>query len=318
MEIMWTIVGIIVPLLVGGAISMVGLTPPEFIYARIGFILSAIVLGTASVIWAAVTEQPLGIRLFVTTPIALLIGIGLPESLQWVSKREAMVSSLITPLYNVEVRSAMVYDGPGDLSLYMVGYKSMFGDTASPVFYLAHISITNQQNVMSTVEGYSVAVSDKEDGPWQDLMPISLLSTNLYALGIRNPGTGSIGIPRGAYRLGTPMAREDMAHAALLNASPKLEVELRTPIQPSQTVGGWAAFDLKDHETRGVRNYIRIVVRDSAGKSFSGVVGLPRHQPGDSEIDTQVGVITKVGPIVNISSFHVRYYSDPYRSPKNP
>jgi hypothetical protein len=214
--------------------------------------------------------------------------------------------------YSVGVRSAMVFDGPGDMSLYMVGYRSMLGDTASPVFYLAHIAITNRQNGATTIEGYSAAVSDNQGGPWHDLMPISLLTTNLYVLGTPNPRTGdTLAISRGAYRLATPMTREDMAHAALLDASPKLEAELRTPIQPSHTVGGWAAFDLRDHETRGMPNYIRIIVRDSVGKSSSEVIVLPRRQPGDPEIDTQVGTIT-IGAPVNISGFHVRYYSAPY------
>ena len=230
-------------------------------------------------------------------------------------KGEPLVGAPNALLLNVGVRSIIVYDGPGDLSLYMVRYKSMLGDTASPVYYLANISITNQQNIISTVEGFSVAVGDSESGPWQDLKPISLLSSNLHALGIRNSGTKSIGFPRGTYWLRTPMTREDMAHAALLDVSPKLEAQLKVPIQPYQTISGWAAFDLIDHNVRRVRNYIRIVVRDSTGKVFSGVAALPKRQPGDTEMDTQVGVMIKIGPIVDISSLHVRYYSDPYPKP---
>ncbi len=242
--------------------------------------------------------------------ICVLAGICLLIS-YWISP-----SQEAKPVINVGVRSAMIYDGPGDLSLYMVGYESLYGATASPVFYLVNISIVNSSTAPVTVEGYSVAVGDTERGPWEDLVPISLLSSNLYALGVKTTGSGAIAVPRGAYRLASPMKPEDMAHAALIDPLPKLESELRgRPLEPYQTVGGWAAFDLKDHANRGVRNYFRITVRDSTGQSFSATVRTPRRQPGDSESDAQIGTINKVGAIVDMREFHVRYYGAPYPKP---
>jgi len=215
--------------------------------------------------------------------------------------------------FSAGVRSAMIYDGEGPLSLYMVGYDSMYGKTASPVFYLMHIRIVNQQDIPATIEAYSVAVSANETGPWENLMPIPLLSSDLYALGILTSGVGRLAVPRGAYRLGTPMRPEDMTHAALLNPQPKLESELLgREIQPHKTIGGWAAFDLRNRSVRTVRNYFRITLRDSANRSVVSIAPTPRRQQQDSETDTQVGFIDRAGPVVDISQFHVRYYSDPY------
>ena len=126
-------------------------------------------------------------------------------------------------IYKIGARCAIISDNPGNLTLFMVGYKTALRDTASPVFYLINISIMNLQDIASTIEGYSVAVGDTEKGPWQNLMPISLLSNNLYVLGKKNTGTGSIGFPRGVYRLGTAMTQKDLTHAALIDPFPKLE-----------------------------------------------------------------------------------------------
>jgi hypothetical protein len=211
--------------------------------------------------------------------------------------------------FRAEVRSVMFYDNTNPLSLFMVGYPSANGQNTSPVFYLMHIQIVNMQNITSTIVEYSVAASDNVNGPWENLVPISLMSTNLYALGITKPGSGKVGIPQGAYRLATAMKPEDMRHAALLDPNPKLEAELGKPIQPHHTISGWAAFDSK-RRSAARRNYFRISVRDSADVSFSGIAPLHVRKKTDTEADTRVGLIDKVGIISDISGFHIRYFSD--------
>ena len=217
--------------------------------------------------------------------------------------------------FRAEVRAAMIHDALGPLSLFMVGYNSMYGRTASPVVYLVYLQVVNLQDVPSTIANYSVAVSDNETGPWGDLVPIPLVSSDLYALGTNQPGHGTIAFPRGAYRLGTSMQREDMTKAALMNPSPKFDVELSQPIQPHDTVRGWAAFGTRGRVGEQVRNYFRVTLRDTADVSFASIAALYRCSPDDVEADTAIALMDKMGPILDISDFHVRYYGEPYPHP---
>jgi len=91
MEIAWTIVGIIVPLLLGAMLTLVGLTPAEFRPARVCLILSAFILGGMEMVWQIQTGRTLWWRLVVGFVIFGLIGAGLPEGLRWIKKRENKV-----------------------------------------------------------------------------------------------------------------------------------------------------------------------------------------------------------------------------------
>ena len=312
----WITVAAVVPVLIGIGVGVMSMNPPEYSVAQVSFTLAALILLGRAGWWIAFEKgdgySPFQLYLF-TFFVFGIVGTLWVVSVSWVSSKQQPSAKPQTDSFSVGVRSAMIYDGAGPLSLYMVGYKSMYGQTASPVFYLVHIQIVNLQNVPSTIEGYSVAVSDNPNGPWENLLPISLLSSSLYALGIASSGGGgTIAVPRGAYRLATPMQPNDMKHAALLNPHPKLESELGNPMQPHQTISGWAAFDLQDRNSRTVRNYFRIAVRDSTNVSFTEIVSLPRRQQQNPETDTQTGLIDVTGLMLDISSFHVRYYGDPY------
>jgi hypothetical protein len=87
-EILWTAVGIIVPVLVGWGASMMGLNPPEFKVARWCFWLSALILAAMTTYWLTTTDQPIAIRIVVGVLVGALIFVGLPETLRWVTARE--------------------------------------------------------------------------------------------------------------------------------------------------------------------------------------------------------------------------------------
>jgi hypothetical protein len=93
--ILWTIVGILVPLLVGAALSLIALSPPEFFYAKVCFIAAASVLFVMQVYWASTTSHGILGRLAVSVPILLLVGIGLPEALQWLNVRQNPQASAV-------------------------------------------------------------------------------------------------------------------------------------------------------------------------------------------------------------------------------
>jgi hypothetical protein len=87
-EISWSVVGIIVPILIGGGLTFAGLTPPEFKRARFCFIFAAVVLGGMEIVWYTQTGFPFVWRVVVASLICLTIGIGLPETLRWMHTRE--------------------------------------------------------------------------------------------------------------------------------------------------------------------------------------------------------------------------------------
>jgi len=216
--------------------------------------------------------------------------------------------------FRVGVRSMAVSDAPGELTLFMVGYRSMYGDTASPVFCLANLEIVNGRGFQVTVDRVGLAVGDNADGPWVDLVQIPLRGRALYMLGAQ-PGAASqkkVEYPHGTYRLSSPMKAKALNSAALLTPTPILEAELLKPIQPHDTAAGWAAFDSPRRSTKAVPNYVRITVRDTTGVLISSVIESPRPQARDAEHDVQPGIIETAGMIVNIRKFHVRRYSDPY------
>ena len=243
---------------------------------------------------------------------ATIVFVALSFCLYWQSSVWKNQNTSLTP-FSVQVRSALVSD-TGPLTLYMVEYPSMFGQTVSPVFYLAFIQITNLQDFASTISHFTVSASKRSDGPWENLEPIPLSSVRLFALGVDTPSPKNVVFKHETYRLATPMTTKDMKHAALLNATPALGPLLANPIQPHSSISGWVALDPTTHKglTPG-QVYFRISLRDTANKNDIYVAPLPTEK--DSSIDINNGSIQVTGLVTDISSFKVRFYSDPLPTP---
>lgn len=219
------------------------------------------------------------------------------------------------PAFSVEVRSAFVSDS-GPLTLYMVGYSSILGPTASPVLYLAYVQITNLQDVPSTVSEFRVAVSKEAEGPWEDLVPIPLDAVTLYSLGGKPTVPKLLSMSRGTSRLATQMKASDMKQVMLLKAEPHLALQFVRPIEPHHAVSGWVALDSLRHVglTPG-QIFFRIMLRDTAGKGDKYVAELPRRAPGDSAMGINNGSLLVTAQLVDISNFKVKYYGDPFPTP---
>jgi hypothetical protein len=56
-EILWTVTGVVVPLLLGTA-AMIGLSPPEFWIARGCVGLAPFIFGATALIWLSTSEWP--------------------------------------------------------------------------------------------------------------------------------------------------------------------------------------------------------------------------------------------------------------------
>jgi len=220
------------------------------------------------------------------------------------------------PSFGVEVRSAFVSDS-GPVTTFMVAYQSMFGNTASPIFYLSYMQVTNLQDVRATISDFRVSVSKEPEGPWEDLVPIPLPTTTLYTLATLTPSPKIIAMTHGTSRLATPMTKDDMKLAAVIETSPALESEIAKTIPPHSPVRGWIALDSLRHVGLSPGQiYFRVKIPDSGKKGGTYVTELHRRVSGDASVDVNCGTIRVVGIRADISGFHVRYYGDPYPTPQ--
>jgi hypothetical protein len=212
--------------------------------------------------------------------------------------------------FSVEVRSALVCDS-SPVAFYMVSYPSSFGFTASPVLYLAFLRITNNQDSASTIGKLLVAVSNDPDGPWEELVQIPLTSMALYQL-----GDGRVPIPK-LLVIDTTFhvdgtKPENLKYAMGIVANPMLERELANPIDPHMLCSGWAAFDVRSHKTLPLGPiYFRVVLRDNNNRGGTFTTALPQQQI----VGSDVGKLEVLGTVTDISSFHLKYYSDPFPVP---
>jgi hypothetical protein len=104
-EIFWTVTGIVVPLLLGTAWAMVGLTPPEFWIARGCIGVAALIFGATALIWLAASGWPNTARVFVGVVLGAIAFVGFSEALRWVNFREGLLTSQASA--NVDKRRAI-------------------------------------------------------------------------------------------------------------------------------------------------------------------------------------------------------------------
>jgi hypothetical protein len=87
----WTVVGVVVPVLVGIGVGVMSMAPPDFGIAKACFTASAIVLLLKVSIWLTDIAIPRPQRLLFACLLFALIGASWVESWQWVSRRQTFV-----------------------------------------------------------------------------------------------------------------------------------------------------------------------------------------------------------------------------------
>jgi hypothetical protein len=97
-EILWTATGIMVPLLLGTAWAMLGLTPPEFLIARGCVCVSALIFIGTAIVWIVVLDWQPGPRIFVAALIGALSLVVFAESFRLINAREQRVLADASPL----------------------------------------------------------------------------------------------------------------------------------------------------------------------------------------------------------------------------
>lgn len=224
--------------------------------------------------------------------------------------------------FAVDVRSGVTLgDGPdaSPLTKFMVGYTTMFGATASPIYYLAYLQITNLQDVVRTVKELKIAASEEADGPWEELVQIPLDSVDLYSVGPVPPAPCAKrwGLKNGMYDMSGPETKEELKNAAQIKAEQVLRTELRKTMQPHASVSGWVALDFLKHVGLLPKKvYFRVTILDTTDRGGDHVVRMPRGQEGASSMEVNNGSLLITGAYTDISGSHIKYYGDPFPHPK--
>lgn len=90
MALLWGIVGVVAPALVGIALALVAMpnaTATELIAARVCLSITALVLSAATIIWELKTDSPFTGKLVLGCLMGLLVFVAFPISIQWVNGR---------------------------------------------------------------------------------------------------------------------------------------------------------------------------------------------------------------------------------------
>jgi hypothetical protein len=87
-EILWTVAGITVPLLLGTAWAMLGLTPPEFLIARGCVCLAAAIFIGTALVWLVVLDWQPSVRIFVAAVMGAMSLVVFAESFRLINARE--------------------------------------------------------------------------------------------------------------------------------------------------------------------------------------------------------------------------------------
>lgn len=271
-EIAWTVVGVVVPVLVGTGYTCVGLVPPEFRRARYCFYFAATVLGGMEIVWYTQTGWPFIWRVAVASLICLTIGIGLPETLRWMHKRESSGSLPISPPLAIDQLKEKEADHPLkqakriepisiEFGAFMANmgqdlnsrgwwalYQSSFGSTMTPLALVIRLTITNNQEIPVNIAHYSLAVDTQICG-WTYLIPMHPSVTQGVAL--VDTGFTDVGI--------------------FEFQSNSLAIAFKQPIPAHTAIDGWLLFNTttKCPPSPGGTIRFRLELQDTAGKDYS-------------------------------------------------
>ena len=207
----------------------------------------------------------------------------------------------------------MVSDS-GPKTMYMVRYPSSFGDTVSPIFYLLYLKILNADDRPHPVDSVRFEVAKDADGPWEQVESIPLGGVSLLTIADSYvPSNRTIEMRHAAYRLADQPIGQRGFFSGLQPGF--LEDELKHPLKPGSPVYGWVALDSLRHVglTPG-RIYLRLVV-GSGSSETSSVSEFP--QLNDlTMMELNCGSILVTTGSVDLSTLHLKYFSDPNPPPK--
>jgi hypothetical protein len=317
----WSVVGVGVSLLYtfGG----IAFSLDEFVPALVIFEIATIWLALKLLYWDKVrlNTSAKALRIILTI-IAIVIGVAF---YCWVADREQIVESKNvkkSDTFYVDIRSVFAQDS-GPRSNFMATYISLIGKSISPIFYMVYLSITNLKDSNASFARIQVAVSQDENGPWENLTPIPLDSVRVYQVGGNGPAgrpnspSGTVEVSHASYRTALQPSLEDMKSSAEILLEPRIENKTDERIGPQSSVSGWLLLDSPRKQGLPPGGYyFKVVIEDQSGRSESHICKAPQTEAGKTSTDANSGSLWNIGSIEDLSEYHLRYYSDPYPTPQ--
>jgi hypothetical protein len=190
------------------------------------------------------------------------------------------------PAFSAQIRSATIHTANSPYGMFMVVYPSPRGITASPACLLFYVQVTNLQNVTSKINSYSTFVSDDLGSSWTPLRSIDIVHAGLFVISNQpiapHEVRGDLGVPKGTYKLATPMQPQDMKNAVPVELRPLLNVQLQKQIDSHSSIEGWIALDRLSEKfgSELPKLSYKFVFLDSAGMSDTVIVRPPMPSPG--------------------------------------
>lgn len=196
----------------------------------------------------------------------------------------------------VEIEASVVHERKGfTASRVFIGYRSSYGDTLSPVDVSMFIKLVNLQQVPSMIERLRVEMK-LDDSEWIKLVNIPLRGSTVFWAG-----------PEGFKKV------------RKIDPTNSLDYLLADrPVQPHETIRGWVYLDMPTDyfAGEGTRIQYRVTARDSAGATLVYVtptsVSTARVAPPGTSDYIQTIPWHILPGYADISSFHRKYYSEPF------
>lgn len=213
--------------------------------------------------------------------IILLLVIGF-----YFDRRFATQYSEETLLFSADVEVVVWYP-----DFWWVTYRSMYGDTVSPVDALLILRIVNLQDGQSSIQKYSVEVQN-QDGSWAHLRRITPLGSTFYNTREKGDLKTAREIDFSRNALDLLIFNRDLAAGA--------------------TVRGWAFYEAPQNFKPVPSSPIqfRIIIRDSKNDEVTILSASKQNSLGDS---LGGGWFRVTGVTRDISGFHRKRYSEPVR-----
>jgi|SRR6185437_2033401 len=92
-EILWTVAGVLVPLMLGTAWAMLGLSPPEFLIARCCVVAAAAIFIGVSFIWIVMMGWPTMARVVIAVALGAISLVGFSEAFRLINHREIALTA---------------------------------------------------------------------------------------------------------------------------------------------------------------------------------------------------------------------------------
>jgi hypothetical protein len=247
--------------------------------AAVGFLTNAIFHYQGKSTWKSIAA---GVATFIIVFIGALL----------IYKQESKIQNT-DDLFRIELRLSMLFPSKDLVTNYAMIHPG--SNTASPIDVMLYVQLTNKQNIPSLISRYSVEIAAAGNGPWEELLPMSITGGQEVYL-----------IPGHEHKVLTDAIVIDMSQDGLEN------ILRKRPLSPHETVIGWLLFASKPKRAKEgysyrfpIANFYRFFFRDAAGSETQQIVSARRTVKGH---DLRDGAPLRFGQRKDLSNFRFKEY----------